>query len=310
MPTTVNRSTLLGYFEARKKPTEAQYADLVNTSVLFEAEASSSQNTILMDFINEKSTGVGVTIESVTINDGAAVAPNGFVGTLTGSVVGNVIGDITGDVTGAFGSFNGSVTVAIGSTSSVLGTQSYTSSLISGDTASGVFDYSGAVMNLTNQSGFFESKFGSTEAFIRGNNKDLSMAAGEVMAKTIPGGTGAFMASLLNGDGLSFETQNGLTTGLRFSVLEFTGADFVNAGGGIYAASANIDTASSIAFMTPSVWHPSEVAWVNPDGAINGVNWVFKQNSGLVTVKIDTQAIPGNPAFDSKVLIWHEAAIY
>jgi hypothetical protein len=85
MPQTVDRSTLLGYFERRKKPTQGQYADLINTAVLFAADTNSNQDTLLMDYINEKSVGVGVTIESVTVNSGAVNAPNGFTGDIVSS---------------------------------------------------------------------------------------------------------------------------------------------------------------------------------------------------------------------------------
>ena len=95
MPQTVDRSTLLGYFERRKKPTQAQYADLINTAVMFEADANSAQDSILLNYINEKTPGSGVTIESVVLNDGSVTAANGFVGNLVGTVTGNVIGDVT-----------------------------------------------------------------------------------------------------------------------------------------------------------------------------------------------------------------------
>jgi len=78
MAQTVDRATLLSYFERRKKPTQAQYADLINSVPLFAAEASSAQNALELDQITEKTAGNGVIISSVTMASGSVTAPNGF----------------------------------------------------------------------------------------------------------------------------------------------------------------------------------------------------------------------------------------
>jgi hypothetical protein len=138
MPQTVDRSTLLGYFERRKKPTQPQYADLINTAVLFEADPSSSQDSILMNYINEKTPGQGVTIESVILNDSGVTAAGGF----TGNLIGNVTGDVTGNiisttVTSTTVTTTSLTADAINSSNSTLGAAEADS--IDIDTSSGVY---------------------------------------------------------------------------------------------------------------------------------------------------------------------------
>jgi hypothetical protein len=316
MPQTIDRSTLLSYFETRKKPTQAQYEGLINTAVLFEAEASSSQNTILMDFINEKSSGVGVTIESVTINDGAVAAPNGFAGVLTGSVVGNVIGDVTAATIGV-DDLTVNNTSALGS--AIVG--SLTAQFASGgDTNTTILTSSGVSISKAFNTGIasnwdlgFESlALTYDETATTGKTRTTSLTnQSAVELKELLGG-GAYSESKLDHLGMSFGTSGGTSEKLRFTTVEVTANDFISSGSGDWVATYTLDgNSSDFGFITPSVWNPTRAAWSSPvNGAIVGTNWEFHYMSSILTVRVDVLPIPGNPAWDAKVMIWHEGGQY
>lgn len=345
MPQTVDRSTLLGYFERRKKPTQPQYVDLINTAVLFAADTNSSQDTLLMDYINEKSTGVGVTIESVVLNDGIITAPNGFSGIHYGDVVGNVTGDVTADVVTA---------TTLGATTATLTTLNYGNSLattdVSGNIYSAISNPNGFVAGLANLDGTSSSITIGADSLALDLNQvattnqqynasitpggfiysfeDFALNLKNTQSAT-PGGLNSLLENTaggqsrsvgLSGNGALYsDDRHGNTSRLRHSNFEFADTDFVFNGSTWDATFPIASLAlSEKIFISPMVWDNG--IFVSPKAAADsasGINWTFSSTAspsagvdGNVKVTTNVDPATGNPLnYSGRIVVYYETEV-
>jgi hypothetical protein len=195
MAQTVDRATLLGYFERRKQPNQAQYADLINSIPLFPADASSAQNALELDQITEKTLGNGVIVSSVTLSAGGINVPNSV-----------TIGDT---VTALNGNFTNS-TIQTLSASSITGTVSINTPNVVADlvTAGNV-----TFGNLT-----------QTTEVVGVSTTDVSFLSGELLVSRVDtdGSTYSTKATATDYNIDSFSSATGVTNDINIDGNGFT----------------------------------------------------------------------------------------
>lgn len=195
MAQTVDRATLLGYFERRKQPNQAQYADLLNSVPLFPPDANSAQNALELDQITEKTPGNGVVISSVTLTGGGINVPNSV-----------TIGDT---VTAQNGNFTNS-TIQTLSATSITGTVSVSTPNVAADlvTAGNV-----AFGNLT-----------QTTEIAGVSTTDVSFLAGELLISRVDtdGSTYLTKATATDYNIDSFSSATGVTNDIDIDGNGFT----------------------------------------------------------------------------------------